>query len=251
MQTNIAKKNTDRTVVQEVYATTSGELLVSGTVAGGVASGAADSGNPVKVGGVYNSSLPVLTTGQRGDVQLDPGGNVRSRIVAFPQAGADGGSNTLAWAVRYDQSTTAALFAQASHYHNGSTWDRTRGDTNGAYVVNKPVTSGGLTAARVITGTTGVIKASAGQVYHLRAVNTNAAVRYLHLYNKATAPSLSTDTPIYTIPLQASSVPADVNLGNIGLAFSTGIAWAYTTDNASAPVTAATSGEGTFSVGYF
>lgn len=37
---------------------------------GNVASGASDSGNPVKVGGIYNSTLPSLTTGQRGDAQL-------------------------------------------------------------------------------------------------------------------------------------------------------------------------------------
>lgn len=41
------------------------------TVVGNVASGVADSGNPVKVGGVFNTVLPTLTTGQRGDIQLD------------------------------------------------------------------------------------------------------------------------------------------------------------------------------------
>lgn len=37
----------------------------------GVASGAADSGNPIKVGGKYNSTLPTFTDGQRGDFQID------------------------------------------------------------------------------------------------------------------------------------------------------------------------------------
>lgn len=40
-------------------------------VVGNVASGASDSGNPVKTGGVFNSTAPTLTTGQRGDSQLD------------------------------------------------------------------------------------------------------------------------------------------------------------------------------------
>lgn len=44
---------------------------------GNVASGASDSGNPVKVGAVYNSSPPTLTTGQRGDLQVDANGNLR------------------------------------------------------------------------------------------------------------------------------------------------------------------------------
>jgi hypothetical protein len=38
---------------------------------GKVAAGVTDSGNPVKVGGKYNSTLPTLTNGQRGDLQLD------------------------------------------------------------------------------------------------------------------------------------------------------------------------------------
>ena len=40
-------------------------------VTGNVAAGATDSGPPVKVGGKYNSTLPTLTDGQRGDAQLD------------------------------------------------------------------------------------------------------------------------------------------------------------------------------------
>lgn len=43
-------------------------------VGGNVASGATDSGNPVKVGGVYNSTPPTLTNGQRGDIQMDAQG---------------------------------------------------------------------------------------------------------------------------------------------------------------------------------
>lgn len=41
------------------------------SVGGNVASGATDSGNPVKVGGVFNTALPTITNGQRGDIQLD------------------------------------------------------------------------------------------------------------------------------------------------------------------------------------
>ena len=51
---------------------TSGDLLVDGNVASGVA----DSGSPVKIGGVYNSSLPTLSTGERVDMQTDSLGRV-------------------------------------------------------------------------------------------------------------------------------------------------------------------------------
>lgn len=47
---------------------------------GGVASGATDSGNPVKVGGVYNTTAPTLTNGQRGDAQMDARANLATTL---------------------------------------------------------------------------------------------------------------------------------------------------------------------------
>jgi hypothetical protein len=49
-------------------------------VQGNVASGSADAGNPVKVGGKYNSTPPTFTDGQRGDLQLDSAGNLKVNI---------------------------------------------------------------------------------------------------------------------------------------------------------------------------
>lgn len=45
-------------------------------VGGSVAAGATDSGNPAKIGGVYNATLPTLTTGQRGNAQLTARGEL-------------------------------------------------------------------------------------------------------------------------------------------------------------------------------
>ena len=45
------------------------------TTSGGAASGAAAVGNPVQVGGVYNSSAPTLDNGDVGALQLDVQGN--------------------------------------------------------------------------------------------------------------------------------------------------------------------------------
>lgn len=44
-------------------------------VQGNSAAAATDSGNPVKVGGVYNSSAPTYSSGQRTDLQADVNGN--------------------------------------------------------------------------------------------------------------------------------------------------------------------------------
>jgi hypothetical protein len=162
-------------------------------------------------------------------------------------AGASGVANTLLFG---NSSNSGNLpLAVVNHVFNGATLDEQRGDTTGTYTVAKPGTSGGLSLSRVVTGTTGVIKASAGQAYWATVYNVNAAVRYLHLYNKATAPTLSTDTPVLTIPLMGAGV-RDINITALGAEFTTGISWAYTTDDIAIPTTAGTSTELHATFGY-
>ena len=70
------------------------------------------------------------------------------------------------------------------------------------------------------------VKSSAGQIFGIQVNNTNAAVRYLKLYNKATAPTVGTDTPVKTIAIPPGT------LQNIpfprGIVFSLGISFALT-----------------------
>lgn len=70
-------------------------------------------------------------------------------------------------------------------------------------------------------------KASAGNLFEISISNPTATAIYVKLYNKASAPTVGTDTPVFTIPVAAG---ATVNppLGNIGKRFSTGIALAAT-----------------------
>ncbi len=53
-------------------------------VTGNVAAGATDSGNPVKIGGIYNTSAPTLTNAQRGNIELDVNGNQKTREQYMP-----------------------------------------------------------------------------------------------------------------------------------------------------------------------
>jgi hypothetical protein len=70
--------------------------------------------------------------------------------------------------------------------------------------------------------TTGVnIKPSGGQVHGWYLYNNAAAIRVVKLYNKATAPTVGTDTPSHTIVLPANS-GANV-FTDTGIAFTTGI----------------------------
>lgn len=71
------------------------------------------------------------------------------------------------------------------------------------------------------------VKSSGGKVYHIIAINLNAAIRYLKLYNKASAPTVGTDTPVAVIPLPPN-VPVVIATA-VGMQMSTGISYALTT----------------------
>jgi len=109
----------------------------------------------------------------------------------------------------------------------------------GSTVKPIPATSGGLSISRTLSAnnTTGiVVKASAGQVYTIIAHNTNAAARFLKIYNKATAPTVGTDTPVMTLPIPGNTAGAGfvMDVGGMGIAFATGIGIGITTGVADA-----------------
>jgi hypothetical protein len=127
----------------------------------------------------------------------------------------------------------------------------------GAQIVSPvPHTAGGLSISRVIsaasTNATSV-KASAGQIYAIYAHNTNAAVRYLKIYNKASAPTVGTDTPVLTLPIPGNTAGAGFtfDLGGHGIAFATGIALALTTGVADSDTGAVAANEIVVNVLYF
>lgn len=85
------------------------------------------------------------------------------------------------------------------------------------------------------------VKASAGSLCNISASNTNASARYLKLYNKASAPTVGTDTPVLTLTIPANSqVSFDAAQG---IRFATGIALAITGAAADADTTTIGAGE--------
>lgn len=105
---------------------------------------------------------------------------------------------------------------------------------------------GGCTPGKLVSAATTnatVVKASAGQVYTFTASNTNAAVRYLKLYNKATAPTVGTDTPVQTIALPPSGALPPQLGSPVGLSFSAGISFALTTGAADSDTNAVAASE--------
>ena len=69
--------------------------------------------------------------------------------------------------------------------------------------------SNGMTESRVValatSNTSTSLKASAGNIYEIDVFNTAAYTVFLKFYNKASAPTVGTDTPIWTIPIAAGT----------------------------------------------
>lgn len=86
-----------------------------------------------------------------------------------------------------------------------------------------------------------VAKAKAGHLFSVMGQNANAAVRYLKIYDKATAPTVGTDVPKLTIAIGASGVFS--HHLQAPLAFANGIAYAMTTGAADADATAVGAGD--------
>lgn len=76
-------------------------------------------------------------------------------------------------------------------------------------------------------GTNGTVaKTRSGYVTSIMAFNSAATVRYLKLYDKATAPTVGTDIPVLVYAVPATS---SINLDLEGQRFTNGIAYATTT----------------------
>lgn len=86
------------------------------------------------------------------------------------------------------------------------------------------------------------MKASAGTLFSLNAYNYSASIRYLKLYNKASAPTVGTDVPILVVPLAADN-RTSVDVGVLGMRFTVGIAFAITGAEADNDTTAILAGE--------
>lgn len=89
--------------------------------------------------------------------------------------------------------------------------------------------SGSLTSTAITASSTNatLVKNSGAQLYSLDVTNASAAVIYLKMYNKASAPTVGTDTPvaIYDIPANSARV---VTYGAHGRWLGNGLAYAIT-----------------------
>lgn len=107
------------------------------------------------------------------------------------------------------------------------------------------IVAGATAASRIPSAAASVnatsAKASSGKLFAVNAYNASAAVVYLKFYDKASAPTVGTDTPVLTLALPATSVSS--YSFQAGFAFATGIAYGMTTVAADNGTTALTAGD--------
>lgn len=188
-------------------------LIGSVTAVGGAAHDAAISANPVPIAGVASAAAPSAVSADQDVVRLWALRN-GALAVNLTAAGAlipgDAGNG-----LDVDVTRMAALVAGAALIGRVSV---------------EPQTANGLSISRLVSAASTnatTAKASAGQLYGWYLYNANAAVRFLKIYDKASNPTVGTDTPVLTIPIPPGSA-ANVEFTN-GIAFPTGIAFALTT----------------------
>lgn len=122
-------------------------------VVGNVASGAADAGAPVKVGGIYNTSPLALTNGQRGDLQVDAFGNLR----VGPDGQAVSGSvSSAAVLFTTDMLGFESISLQYTSVGSGNvvTYESSEDNTNWVLSNGRVTTASAATATAITTATT-------------------------------------------------------------------------------------------------
>ncbi len=166
-----------------------------GAIVGNVASGATDSGAPVKVGAVYNSAQQTFSTGQRTDLQSNVNGYLYTEET-FAALAEDNTNQILALAIR-PLSTPTYSWTRFQNYGANATLN---------------------------------IKASTGNIFSLYAYQTNAAPRFEQIHNTATTPAGSA-VPIHSFLVPASGATLiDGNFfGQSGDNASSGLAFAFST----------------------
>lgn len=188
-------------------------------IQGNVAGAATDSGNPVKIGSVFNTTQPTYTTGQRTDSQTDARGNL------FVTLMAQGSASPLVT----QQSSTDTLTTSGSavltvnsfgRLFNGSTASRqyqiTALDGTGLGVA--ATEAAGSSFVNITTATTTTVKSGTG-IFHSLCINTPLASETVTIYNSLTA----TGTKIGTVTIPATITGENPSCQTFNVFFSLGL----------------------------
>lgn len=161
-------------------------------VTGNVASGATDSGNGVKTAGVFLTTQPTVTNGQRVDAQFSARGE---QLVSISQGALAAGVTNISSDAQIGPNALNARSFGEIFNGNTSGWDR----------LKKPNTVCRIVSSAASTNLTTCKASGVSDVFGYEAYNTTASIKVLKVYNKASSPAVGTDAPLITIVLPPSS----------------------------------------------
>lgn len=95
-------------------------------VAGNVAAASADSGNPLKIGGKLNTTMPTYTDGQRGDAQIGVRGALKVQVMVADSGNALTQAPDNVDAVVASATANKTVNMSRGTVFNGVSWDRPR-----------------------------------------------------------------------------------------------------------------------------
>lgn len=190
-------------------------LTISGTVtsnagtgpfptAGMIASGGTNANNPVKTGGVFNTTQPTVTNGQIVDAQYT------ARGAAIVATGVD------PFAVNASQTGTWTV--QPGNTANTTPW----------LVSPQVASSGGSVPYHTLSAASTnftIVKAVACQMYGFGLSNTSGSAIFVKFYDKISTPA-TTDTPKHTVQVPANGTV--IRALPFGMKFVNGFGWAAT-----------------------
>lgn len=211
------------------------------SAAGDVASGATDSGNPVKIGCKYSASYSSLTDQQRGNVACNAFGNILVSVAGAPIAIGDSVTPNMTLGNNAVTPSTSIIPTVLPQVWNGTSISVQRGDTLGSWVNVAPSSTAAVGTASSVTGAVAsalVVKASAGNLYGINVV-AGASAGFVLVFNATTAPADGAVTPVRCIPL-AAGAGIELNYRGPPLAFSTGITVVFSTTGCFAKTASAT-----------
>jgi hypothetical protein len=199
-------------------------------------------------GTFWQATQPVsgtITANQGGTWTVQPGNTANTTAWLVTGTGGTFPVTGTFWQATQPVSIAATVNVSAAQ---SGTWTVQPGNTANTtpWLVMKALTSAsnGLTSTRVVAAATTnatSLKASAGNIAAIDLFNVATYSVFLKLYNKASAPTVGTDTPVWTIPLPASGgFSAVLDWGEY---FSTGIAYAITKLQADSDTTVIAAGD--------
>ncbi|HEV3004236.1 MAG TPA: hypothetical protein VGX78_07225, partial [Pirellulales bacterium] len=240
--------------------TQSGTWTIATNADAAIGAGSAPS-KALAIAGVYNSSLPSPTSGQTVGIQLDSSGRLLVGSIAGTVAATQSGS----WVLAPHQSTNVDQIGGTTTDTNSGT--KSAGTLRVVLATDQPALTNNLgymtpAPAGVTTGATPFllagsanstnatsVNASACTLWEIVAVNVStSAMAYLKIYDKASSPTVGTDTPVYVLPLSYAASASGGGGGAsktfpVGLKLANGLAYAITGGMGNSDTTAVASNQ--------